>query len=651
MLTVIAFLGLKDCLEVALATTQWVYQKGSFLLGNSPLHGAAAGRSRVVCEYLLQHKFEVDIRNGVGQTPFLLAAQAGSDSIGGLLIAHGASTTVQDDLGFSALHYIATEDLAPGSGARRLGFVQMLKDCSSLAALSAPSRQPKMARPQFIVVPEGAKGGNRLEFAPAAMLGYRLELACADDIDIEGRGAPNASTTYFVMLLGQEEEYKILNPPERKRDLTPLHQAINEDQGILLPELLKMGADINEVDSNGRSLLHKATRHADWDMALVEYLIEAGADIRAKDERGRTPLHHAALLGYSDAAEHFLALGADIDAQDNGGQTPLHMLCDAGCLIWNNKNQVEKTLNVLLKYAPNLEISRQDAFTPLGLSIFNEWLLGAQTLHDAGAQMNRHHATVLFLGTVVDIVDQERRDQHNPFPRELLTLLLDMGADIDCMERIMHCSALNFAVFKGNAELVDFLIANGASLRALGPSNIPPVFIVLASKEMEDDDTRLRIAQSLLTAGADPNEYQQDMTPLSYIIMMMEERKADFARLYVDYGADVGVRMSTGQSYLDIAVQYGSSELELIKLLLCAPRRAPDRSQDDLAEIFEEVGVSIRQMPGEVAAVWASRGRVARSTRRGEEGSGDPFAYRPWRRRKVPMRTVRRIKSFPRVGK
>ena len=91
------------------------------------------------------------------------------------------------------------------------------------------------------------------------------------------------------------------------------------------------------------------------------------------------------------------------------------------------------------------------------------------------------------------------------------------------------------------------------------------------------------------------------MTPLSYIVMMMDEGKAEFAALFIEAGADVALRMSTKQTYLDLATMFGRKELSLIKVLLQAPRRSRGKSQDDLAELFEEPGIRLRQMPGENA--------------------------------------------------
>ena len=277
------------------------------------------------------------IRQTAWGEPVLLAAQAGSDIVVELLIRHGALLDAQDSLGFSALHYVATEDWAPGSDHRRLQILGLLKGASSLLSQKAPSRpsiSPNLKTLQLILKPEGASGGNALCFTPAAMLGYRLDLTPGEDMDLEGKGAPGSDSTYYAIYDAETAmDYAILDPPERTRALTPLHRAINESQAILVPLFLHLGSDINETDSDGRPLLHKATRHAGWAPRLCKDLVSAGASLNTLDEQGRTPLHHAVVLGLYETAEYYLENGADVDAQDHSGSTPIHMLCNAGCLI------------------------------------------------------------------------------------------------------------------------------------------------------------------------------------------------------------------------------------------------------------------------------------------------------------------------------
>ncbi len=89
---------------------------------------------------------------------------------------------------------------------------------------------------------------------------------------------------------------------------------------------LARGADVNAVDANGRTPLHRASREAK--NVVVKVLIDAGADVDARDVCGWTALHEAAIEGYAHVVELLLAAGADVDARDGAGWTPLHMAAD-----------------------------------------------------------------------------------------------------------------------------------------------------------------------------------------------------------------------------------------------------------------------------------------------------------------------------------
>ena len=51
----------------------------------------------------------------------------------------------------------------------------------------------------------------------------------------------------------------------------------------------KHGFDVQAVDKNGKTLLHKATERGE--VMGIKFLISHGADVNAKDNNGRTPLH------------------------------------------------------------------------------------------------------------------------------------------------------------------------------------------------------------------------------------------------------------------------------------------------------------------------------------------------------------------------
>lgn len=62
----------------------------------------------------------------------------------------------------------------------------------------------------------------------------------------------------------------------------------------------------------------------------IKRLVRLGADIEGKDENGKAPLHWATLYGKTKAIAELVRLGADIEAKDENVKTPLHWASISG---------------------------------------------------------------------------------------------------------------------------------------------------------------------------------------------------------------------------------------------------------------------------------------------------------------------------------
>jgi ankyrin repeat protein len=143
-----------------------------------------------------------------------------------------------------------------------------------------------------------------------------------------------------------------VNQPDDRGD-TPIHYLFVHHHYELIPDLIKLGANVEEPDSVGKAVLHKVceldfeviidTKKKTWkpaqvgikhqlghdEVRLIEVLIGTKPDLDAPDRRGHLPILQASKTGLV----HQLAVaGANLNVQDKDGMTPLHFACAKGSL-------------------------------------------------------------------------------------------------------------------------------------------------------------------------------------------------------------------------------------------------------------------------------------------------------------------------------
>lgn len=95
-----------------------------------------------------------------------------------------------------------------------------------------------------------------------------------------------------------------------------------------LDTYIGLGADVNEPDSNGTSvLMHVALRGSEEDVARV---LEAGANPDRQDEAGMTALMWAALYGRDEVMRSIIRAGGNVNLADVMGRTAAFYAAGAG---------------------------------------------------------------------------------------------------------------------------------------------------------------------------------------------------------------------------------------------------------------------------------------------------------------------------------
>jgi len=177
-----------------------------------------------------------------------------------------------------------------------------------------------------------------------------------------------------------------------------------------LEKLLSKGADPNELNINGITLMFKAA----WtnDVELAKILVRYGGKVELSGGScNMTSLHTACQQNSYEVAKFFIENGADVNSKCScaGNQTPIRFACKTGSI---------KLVSMLLEAGANIEESPDDKMTPL---------------------------------------IQAARSNHY----DLCEFLIQKGANVNAYARDKEC-ALNEAIKNNNTEIVKLLLNNGA---------------------------------------------------------------------------------------------------------------------------------------------------------------------------------------------
>ncbi|MCS5616842.1 MAG: ankyrin repeat domain-containing protein [Pirellulales bacterium] len=198
---------------------------------------------------------------------------------------------------------------------------------------------------------------------------------------------------------------------------TALHAAAQAGRGETVTLLLAQGADPNRVSGEGWSpLLLAALFGRD---TVVTELLSYAADPGASNPDGQLALHLAAAKGHLSTLDALLAAGVSIDQRSPEGATALHAVAVTP--------QLEAAAHLLARGADPMARGG-DHQTPLHVTAFG---------FDRG--------------------------------REMATLLLDAGAEIDATNK-HRATALLLAAQQGNRGVIQALLGRGANpeLRSVG---------------------------------------------------------------------------------------------------------------------------------------------------------------------------------------
>lgn len=303
------------------------------------------------------------------------------------------------------------------------------------------------------------------------------------------------------------------HPSIDKKILVTAAQAANGHLEIV--NCLSLFMDVNDIDSDGEALIHKATRKKD--LQEIKQLLSRGADINLEDENGNTPLSIAASKARKrddQISEKGMALleflvsnGADINNYKN--------LCAIAAINSFKAIQLflpkieKKDLKVPRSKNDNNEISipwyEPLMFVPCGSK---EWLQILDLLRQQGANLNaknRSGATILY-----EFISGFCPSFSNSSATQVIERLLEYGVEVSTPASDDYgYTPLHEAVFKRDLITAAYLISKGADIKARSKKGCTPLHIAAAG--------RPQITKLLIEAGADVNALDENgLSPLVY---------------------------------------------------------------------------------------------------------------------------------------
>jgi ankyrin repeat protein len=378
----------------------------------SRIHNAISGGNDFVVRTLLGLGFDIEERDGKGQTPLLHAIRRENEVIVGLLLEKGANLEAQDADGRTPLAAAVRRELET--------IVRLLLD-----------KGPNLETPD-------AKGLTALWHAllgnNAAIVALLLEKgADRETKNAEGLTPHPRSTTNSTLLI---------------------HDAIEHGHEEVIRLLLTLDADVEQRDTQGHTpLAHAAIRNHE---AIATLLLQQGANREAAigTLAGSTttlenPLRAAIIAGNEIFLRQLLAVGADVEQRDKQGLTPLAL-----AVLRND----ERSVKLLLEKGASSNHLREIGST--------RDLKGK--IHTA-IEAGNENVVRLLLVMGVDVEERtEDRLRHTPLlwacstgKSAIAKILVAQGADVKaCSEQ--GWTVLHEAVWHDDASLLTFFLDNGA---------------------------------------------------------------------------------------------------------------------------------------------------------------------------------------------
>lgn len=335
-----------------------------------------------------------------------------------------------------------------------------------------------------------------------------------------------------------------------------LVDACNQGDIETVREFLNEGR-IDSLTEEGESLLSAACSAGCY--FLVEMILDMGADIEDRGHKDTTPLMEAANSGHSDIVKLLIERKASINAQTNQGNTPL---------ILAAANGHTECVRLLLEGGARTEEHNESGHTALMEAASNGHVDVAKLLISKGASINTHSHE--FKESALTLACYKGQ-------LEMVKFLLEAGADQEHKTEEMH-TALMEASMDGHVEVARLLLDSGAQVTMPADSFESPLTLAACGGHVE-------LAMLLLERGANIEEVNDEgYTPL---MEAAREGHEEMVALLLSQGADINAQTEeTLETALTLACCGGF--LEVVDFLIKAGAEISAGANTPLMEASQE---------------------------------------------------------------
>jgi len=525
--------------------------------GVALLHLAVRLNRVEVTRMLIDHGAEPDIRLKDGSTPLHVAARFNSAAVAEVLLHSGANPLLVDALGNNALHHAVRR--------RNKEVVDLLVRDSDIDVNACT--QVGMSALHLVCM------NGDLEICRILLRHGADITAKTADYSTPLHTAIFSCHPQLAELLIKEAVSKLmnveefLNEPDLDQDRA-LHLAAETGKAESVELCLKHCAHVNAQRATLMTPLHIAAMKGD--LEIVKVLCRNGADLHMKDNEKQTPLHRAATENRFDVIKHLLSLGAQIDLTADDNLTPLLMAVAAGSVesarlflesgadVRACTSEMKNCVHLAVEngHLEMVELLIQNAEATENLYRSDAW--ERVPLHDAAISPNIKILEILL--TKYSRASFQDHNQQTPLHLAAqcgrVTNVEALGKGMSGLnERDDHGrTPIHLAAMKGNRKACQVLTRLGSDANARDSDRWTP--LMWAARSGCE-----KTSQELLDKQAALDHVNNHGDTALHIASSYGNVKV--VELLLNFGANVCIQNSLGQSCLDVAVLSGVGDVAL----------------------------------------------------------------------------------------